>query len=174
MNRREFIRQLDDLLADWPNPQEREEKILQYQEMLADLSEKEACQKIDDMGGAQGVAQELRRKKGLSMAAPNRKTKKMLTDGSTENWGWGEEYVHKSNAARCSKKGKRQENGQRKREGKRQAPPQGTWQEDPQENRQRKRRGNRYRYFSLFLLAVAVLAVVLVVIAGVKIWMLFR
>lgn len=69
MDRKTFVRQLEQLLADWPDPQEREEQILYYEEMLVDLSDEQASQKIEQLGGPQGVAEELRRKKGLPARA---------------------------------------------------------------------------------------------------------
>lgn len=65
MDRKTFVRQLEALLADWPDPQEREEQILYYEEMLVDLTDEQASQRIEQLGGPQRVAEELRRKKGL-------------------------------------------------------------------------------------------------------------
>lgn len=65
MDRKTFVRQLEALLADWPDPQEREEQILYYEEMLVDLTDEEASQRIEQLGGPQRVAEELRRQKGL-------------------------------------------------------------------------------------------------------------
>ncbi len=65
MDRKTFIRQLEALLADWPDPQEREEQILYYEELLVDLTAEQASQRIEQLGGPRRVAAELRRKKGL-------------------------------------------------------------------------------------------------------------
>lgn len=65
MDRKTFIRQLERLLVDWPDAQEREEQILYYEEMLVDLTEEQAAQRVEQLGGPQKVAEELRRAKGL-------------------------------------------------------------------------------------------------------------
>lgn len=85
MDRKTFIQQLEQLLRDWPDPQEREEQILYYEEMLVDLTDEQASQRIDQLGGPQKVAQELRKQKGLPPVA---QTASAAEDAQASDWGW--------------------------------------------------------------------------------------